>query len=574
MDRWIADTDAGVKFPAWTRGNSADVFPDPCSPFFTTTYLRYSLGKGLVDAYSTIGVFDWDEVENPHDPTMFAVFGGYVYNPLSYTRLFGARMPGASPEAIDKAFFDERDEVPVYKAEPWHESERHATKLGETAAWVLTTDSYPQIEADKLMADTARATRPDFATLDNFELMNRVRAMFPLLRQAMMSGMITSTLSSIGTGVVGAICEALGDPTMSVRLLAGIEADSAEPPRVLWRLSRLARASKDVAAEFDKGVAGVTQRLRAGSSPDVKAFVAGLEDFLYHYGSRGPAEWDVIAVSWETNPDVALAVVDRMRLMDDSQDPARRRADAVAERDRVLADVRAKLAGDAETLGTFEAGMRASNIFLSGRERYKANCIKLVGEMREPLREIGRRHVAKGLLGAVEHIFMLMADEMDEFGIHPERYTAKLAARYTDYLTLFDFEPPFAVDGKVPPMSQWKRRAAVNVAMAKSGDVLKGVAASSGVATGTARVILDPGQLDDFEPGDVLIAPQTDPSWAPLFLAASAVVVNVGAVGSHAMIASRELGIPCVPSVENATARIPNGVTVTVDGNAGTVSIH
>jgi len=361
---------------------------------------------------------------------------------------------------------------------------------------------------------------------------------------------------------------------MAARLLAGIEADSAEPPRALWRLSRLARESKDVAAEFDRGVPGVTQRLRAGTSPDVVRFVAGLDDFLFHYGSRGPAEWDVLAVSWESNPDVALAVVDRMRLMDDSQDPAQRRIEAVAERDRVLANVREKLAGDAETLGTFEAGMRAATLFLSGRERYKANCIKIVGEMREPLREIARRHVSSGLLHAVEHIFMLMADELDEFGIHPERYTDKLAARYADYRTLFDLEPPFAVDGKVPPMSTWKRRAALDIAPAKSGEVLKGVAASSGVATGTARVILDPGQLDEFEPGDVLIAPQTDPSWAPLFLAASAVVVNVGAVGSHAMIASRELGIPCVPSVENATARIPNGATVTVNGNAGTVTIH
>ena len=574
MDRWIADTDPGVKFPAWTRGNAADVFPDPASPFFATTYLRTSLGKGLVDAYSTIGVFDWDEVENPVDPTMFGVFGGYIYNPLSYTRLFGARMPGASPEAIDKAFFDERDEVPAYHAEPWHESPRHAEKLGATAGWVLTTESYPQIEADKVMADTARATRPDFSTLDNFELMNRARSMVPLLRQAMMTGMISSTLSSIGTGVVGAIAEALGDPSMSVRLLAGIEADSAEPPRAIWRLSRLVRASKDVGAEFEKGVVGLTERLRASSSADAKKFVAALDDFLFHFGSRGPAEWDVIALSWEAKPDVALAIVDRMRLMSDADDPAARRAEAVAERDRVLADVRAKLAGDAETLGTFEAGMRASTLFLSARERYKANCIKLVGEIREPMREIARRLVADGLLKEVEHIFMLMADEVDEFGIHPDRYTQKLAERHAAYRTLFDVEPPFAVDGKVPPISKWKKRTAAQVAVAKSGEVLKGVAASSGVATGTARVILDPAQLDDFEPGDVLIAPQTDPSWAPLFLAASAVVVNVGAVGSHAMIASRELGIPCVPSVENATARIPSGVTVTVDGNAGTVTIH
>jgi pyruvate,water dikinase len=398
--------------------------------------------------------------------------------------------------------------------------------------------------------------------------------MVPLLRQAMMTGMISSTLSSIGTGVVGAITEALGDPSMSVRLLAGIEADSAEPPRAIWRLSRLVRASKEVAAEFDRGVVGLTERLRASSSADAEKFVSALDEFLFHYGSRGPAEWDVIALSWEAKPDVALAIVDRMRLMTDADDPAARRAEAVAERDRVLADVRAKLAGDAETLGTFEAGMRASTLFLSARERYKANCIKLVGEIREPMREIARRLVAGGLLKEVEHIFMLMADEVDEFGIHPDRYTQKLAERHAAYRTLFDVEPPFAVDGKVAPISQWKKRTAAQVEVAKSGDVLKGVAASSGVATGIARVILDPAQLDDFEPGDVLIAPQTDPSWAPLFLAASAVVVNVGAVGSHAMIASRELGIPCVPSVENATARIPSGATVTVDGNAGTVTIH
>jgi len=51
------------------------------------------------------------------------------------------------------------------------------------------------------------------------------------------------------------------------------------------------------------------------------------------------------------------------------------------------------------------------------------------------------------------------------------------------------------------------------------------------------------------------------------------VVVNVGAQGSHAMIVSRELGIPCVVSVANGTDIIPDGAMVTVDGNAGTVTI-
>ena len=94
------------------------------------------------------------------------------------------------------------------------------------------------------------------------------------------------------------------------------------------------------------------------------------------------------------------------------------------------------------------------------------------------------------------------------------------------------------------------RRSDTHTIKAVSGTVLHGVAGS----------------------GDV--APQTDPSWVPLFVAAAAVVVNVGAQGSHAMIVSRELGIPCVASVADASNIIPDGVIVTVDGNAGTVTIH
>ena len=85
--------------------------------------------------------------------------------------------------------------------------------------------------------------------------------------------------------------------------------------------------------------------------------------------------------------------------------------------------------------------------------------------------------------------------------------------------------------------------------------------------------MLDPADPRGLQPGDVLIAPLTDPAWTPLFLPAAAVVVNVGALMSHAIIVSRELGIPCAISVEHATERIPDGALVEVDGAAGTVTI-
>jgi pyruvate,water dikinase len=70
-----------------------------------------------------------------------------------------------------------------------------------------------------------------------------------------------------------------------------------------------------------------------------------------------------------------------------------------------------------------------------------------------------------------------------------------------------------------------------------------------------------------------LVAPLTDPSWTPLFVPAAGIVVDVGAALSHAIIVSRELGIPCVVSATDATKRIPDGAMVRVDGDNGVVTV-
>ena len=84
----------------------------------------------------------------------------------------------------------------------------------------------------------------------------------------------------------------------------------------------------------------------------------------------------------------------------------------------------------------------------------------------------------------------------------------------------------------------------------------------------------DPSQEADLGPGTILVAPHTDPSWTPLFLGVDGVVVDVGGQMSHAVIVARELGLPCVVAVEAATRRIADGVSITIDGAAGTVTIN
>ena len=87
------------------------------------------------------------------------------------------------------------------------------------------------------------------------------------------------------------------------------------------------------------------------------------------------------------------------------------------------------------------------------------------------------------------------------------------------------------------------------------------------------RVITSPDDPSALEPGDVLVAPITDPSWTPLFVTAAAVVVDVGAPFSHAAIVSRELGIPCVVSATDATKRIVDGSFIEVNGTTGAVTV-
>ena len=571
---WFGDSTLEDRFPAWTRGNAADVFPEPFSPLAQSLVLRQGMCRGLRDGYISIGALDYDEFVDPQLPELFKVFGGYPYNPLSMTRVLGARMPGASPEMIDKAFFDERDEVPPYEHQPWHDSPAHEARLAASMGWAMSTDSLPELDADKDLARSVREQRPNLSGLTDAALIARARSMVPYLQQTFENAMRISSLSPLGTGAVAAICEGLGDGTLSIRLLAGIDVDSAAPSHAMWELGRTARSSALVAEAFEAGVDDLLDRLRESDDPDAAAFLEQFEQFLFDHGSRAQNEYDLRSASWEVSPRIALAAINLMRKSDESRSPAAGRAASVAERDRILAEVREKIAGDAETAALLEAGLQSARIFLAGRERAKTNVVRVINEMRVALRELGRRLVEGGVIDEIEQVFMLTDAELDQIRFQPAAFKPVIARRWEQYQTLFDYEPLFVVNGRVPLLSEMTRRGHKQLTKAESGAVLHGAAGSGGVATGRARVVVDAADPQGLEPGDVLIAPQTDPSWVPLFVPAAAVVVNVGAMGSHAMIVSRELGIPCVASVADATGIIPDGAIVTVDGNAGTVTVH
>ena len=280
--------------------------------------------------------------------------------------------------------------------------------------------------------------------------------------------------------------------------------------------------------------------------------------------------------TWETDPSIALKAIDQVRSQNDDRSPVIASERLGRERENLIEEVRKKLneMDNDELTGTFEGAITAANMMIF-RERSKTTLVKPLHESRMTIRELGRRYAESGILDSAEQIFMLLDEELETFIENPESFTKSLAKRHEDWKALWDLEPPFFIrDGVVPGLSQWDRKSLEEKASALTvGDVLTGVPGSPGTTQGKARIVLDPSNPPDLSPGDIMVAPITDPAWTPLFLAVEAVIVNVGAQISHAVIVSRELGIPCVVSVNEATTLIPDGSTLEIDGTSGEVKI-
>jgi pyruvate,water dikinase len=391
--------------------------------------------------------------------------------------------------------------------------------------------------------------------------------MMPVFARVFATHGEVSAAASVTMGAITAMALGLGKPGLDLRIAGGLGGVvSAAPSFAMWDLSRQVASSDELTAAFDAGTDGLHSRLEDLGEPAVD-FLAGLDALLAEHGSRGPNEWELRSPAWGTHPDLVLTLVDRMRLSDDSHDPRARHEAARAQADEALAVLRGMVAGDEAQAGTLEIANTASSVFIPARELAKATIVKVIHEARLAALEFGRRLAADGRLAEAGNVFMLRDAELES------AMGGELADEATDreatYLSLFDLEPPYWFAGEVPGADAWQG----SEAPASTRRIVQGMGGSAGTATGRARIITDPSDPAGLEPGDILVAPITDPSWTPLFVPAAGVVVDVGGTMSHAVIVSRELGIPCVVSATGASTRIPDGAQVRVNGDTGTVTI-
>jgi len=567
-NRWLIDTGASSRFPVYTRLNANDVLPDPITPLGASLAWIPEIFPGFTLGYAAVGTFDPAEVTTEDVWPAAAFFYGHLYVNMSMSRTVGIRN-GLGWQAVDAAFFAGHPDAPPHAPRPDDTNDPLAARMAERTQWTLTTSTYPDLEEERAIADRCRAERPDLASMSAGALVARARSMMPLERLMWRGEMLATTQSAVGPAVIAQI---VGDPNLVVRLVghAG-EVDSAAPSLALWELSRVARSDADVAAEFDRGMDGLLDRLHAhhaGFSPQFAAF-------LLAYGYRGPSEWDVGADSWETQPELPLALIDRLRQLDETASPARRQDNGAVQSQAALQQALGQLGEDEETKQTLLLALGSARRFGAWRERAKSNCIKVLHEARVALFELARRLVAQGHLDEPRQLFMALEGELDILVLDPASLSNVLADRQRQWRALFGLQLPTFVQAGEPmtPLSELEGLRHAAEAVAQPGEILQGAPASAGVVRGRARIVHDIGTIADFQPGEILVAPHTDPSWTPLFLVSAGVVVDVGAMQSHAMIVSRELGVPCAAGVPSATRRIPDGALVEVDGSTGRVTI-
>ncbi len=566
-EQWVGH-DTSTRFPVYTRGNAGEVYPEVFTP------LSFSIAaeageRSMRAAMLTSGLIRPNELDELPITTAVGsgVFGGYAYLNLSIQRTASARMPGGKAEDADVNFLgvgDPPPHVPVAGEKNWR-----ASLAGLAYVWrLLRTKDLPYLTDDQIAVDEYLASLPpiDAPDAELSDLTDRFMAFFEGLFTRHLQ---VSFAAGISIAVLTNLCEQLlDDPQLAVQLLAGLGGvDSAAPSVEMWKLSRLATAEPSVDAAFDSGVEGLAERLTA--EPGAAPFLHAFDSFLARFGSRGPNEWDTAFDTWETRPELALTLIDRMRGTDDSHDPSVQLARLSTERGTLEAATLAKVPRHSRWL--FRRALRSAQLYSQSRERTKTTVVRAIHGARLRNMELDRR--LRGRSGGQRgDLWFLVVDEMDAYLEDPGAFRDVIAERRALHARLSERIPPFFFESVQPPLDEWEPRS-TELPPVTVGEAIQGLPGCLGVARGRARVVLDAADPRGLGPGEILVAPLTDPSWTPLFVAADGIVVDVGAVMSHAVIVSRELGIPCAVSVTNATRRIPDGALIEVDGSTGIVRV-
>ena len=387
------------------------------------------------------------------------------------------------------------------------------------------------------------------------------------------------------------------------KMVAGAYVSMFKPEEELCRLARLAHDSPAVAGIL-KGGAVVDQKIaQLEQSPEGKAWLAEYEKAKdpWFYVSCGSG-WYHYEGSWIDTPEIPYGYIKSYVERLDKGETIERALDKIEkERDEIVAKYQGLIQTDEDRKAFSDAYNTIRTIY-----RYAEDHLFWVEHWFHTIwftkiKELGAFLVGAGMIDEPNDLFMFNRYEIPELlaetatgwalGVDiPMRsgyYKTKAAKRKKILEAARSWNPSPALG--VPPeevaepftimlwgvttdrVKEWLK----GFDATADGDVaeVKGFAASAGVAEGPARVLKLLKDIVDLQPGEILVCPTTNPSWAPVFTKIKATVTDIGGLTSHAAIVCREYGIPSVTGTGLATQVIKTGDIIRVDGDTGVVTL-
>jgi len=389
----------------------------------------------------------------------------------------------------------------------------------------------------------------------------------------------------------------ISDQTIS-RMVGGLHVDLYRPDDELKRLAKAA-VDQGIADEVTApgSAAEVFERLRSNRGA---TWVADWEQtadpwFVIDTAPGHPGGYGHYG-TWASEPDIPLgAVREYIAALQEGKEIDRPTAHVLSERERITSEYRELLAPDDQAAFDDMLAL-ARKVFVYIEEHVIYIEHWMWATFWAQSRELSKALAEMGALEQPEDMFFLRRTEVMETlydvvtawgsggaSMSKEHWAPTIARRRAIYDKLAEWDAPPALG--IPPtevnepftVMLWGITTDSVQSWLESGggesDDLRGQPGSPGVVEGPARVVRTVQELQNVQPGDVLVCPATSPAWSPVFSRVAATVSDVGGVMSHTAIICREYGLPAVVGTGNAVSRVTDGQTVRVDGDTGVVTL-
>lgn len=577
----------------WSNANIAENFPEPVSPFLYSVVRRgyaayfHNLGLGFGVSRRRIAAMH-DALEH-----IVGVHGGRLYYNLSNIHTVISLVPGGGWLTRSFNQFVGATQFPSTQELPAQGGVERSLELLRVA--IMTSWRYLHVQSGLTRFETtvdkfcARTRPADLAAMSASEQLGRLRDFFIIRLQRWNDAALADTAAMVCYSLLQRQLRRwlpISGESLHNNLLIGLPGLASHTPvEKLWNLSRHIRNNPELVELFaNADVTLIARQLREHER--FADFYSRLNEFLEYWGFRSSGELMLTRPSPEENPNQTLALLCRYAALE-APSPQQQLKEQAAIREATTSRVCSELTPNSllrrspfSRAWLLRLLLAATQGAIRLRERARQKQAKLYVRLRHLVLAIGHRLVTSGHLTVAEDIFFLDCEEVDALlsghAMFPYEVGTRIRQRRDEHARLATMVPPdsFTLDwGGYLPQQQGNQTPSVVAADSGELQQLQGTGACGGCITANAVVLADASEAGRMQQGDIVVTRQTDPGWACVFFLARGLVIERGGMLSHGAIIARELGIPAVVGVRNATTRIVSGTRLAIDGDRGVVDI-